>query len=174
MYFSNSLYRPAQIILLRHAEKPPVGPELNKKGFQRAHMLPTFFISHPTLIEFGDPAVIIAAIPDRIGGSIRSIQTVIPLANHFQLEINENFPKAAETSLVAAIFSNPKWHNRTIVICWNRQGLPLLAHLLGAKAPSNWDKNCFDRFWVIRYIDNHVPLFIDFNQGSVLENNLLY
>ena len=173
MYFSNSLYRPAQIILLRHAEKPPLGPELNEKGFKRAQLLPTFFISHPTLIEFGDPAVIIAAIPDRIGGSIRSIQTVIPLANHYQLEINETFPKASEATLVSAIFSNPKWHNKTIVVCWNRQGLPLLSKLLGANAPSNWDKNGFDKFWVIRYIENHVPLFFEFQQGPVMANDKL-
>lgn len=167
MYFSNSLYRPAQIILLRHAEKPKFGPELNDLGFKRAQLLPIYFNSHSTLTEFGSPTEIIAATPIRLGGSIRSIQTVIPLANHYQLEINENFSKSEITTLASAIFSNPQWHNKSIVICWNRQGLPHLAHLLGANCPSYWGKNCFNKFWVIRYNENHLPIFIELDQENI-------
>lgn len=163
----HSLYRPAQIILLRHAEKPLAGPELSLEGFNRSRLLPVYFYSQPSLTEFGDPVAIVAASPNKKEGSIRSIQTVIHLASSLQIKINENFQKDQEHALAMALLNTPTWHNKTVVICWNRQGLPKLTQLLGANAPFYWKKDCFDKFWVIRYQENLSPIFTELDQKLV-------
>ena len=161
---TDALYRPAQVILLRHAEKPSSGPELSEIGFRRAQLIPHYFQTHSNLMEFGPPEAIIAASPSRVMGSIRSIQTVAPLASRFELPVNDRFKKDEIAPLASALFNTPRWHNRTVVVCWNRQGLPELAQKLGANAPIYWDKNCFNKFWIIRYKDELAPQFFEIHQ----------
>ncbi len=54
--------RPAQIILIRHAEKPddPANPHLSPAGVKRAQLLVSFVASDKTIQAFGPPAGIFA------------------------------------------------------------------------------------------------------------------
>ena len=66
---------PAQILLMRHGEKPVVGNELSPQGWRRAQALPTLF-SRPELRRFGLPVGLYAMAPSHPGGSIRAIETL--------------------------------------------------------------------------------------------------
>jgi len=161
-----SIYRPAQIILLRHAEKPNEGIILSEQGYRRAKLLPLFFKQHPLLSTFGPPVAIFAAAPKKPGLSIRSIQTMIPLANVFNLNINENFTKNDIHQLVGTIFSTPAYHGKMIIICWDRSGIPVIAKLLGVNSsPLMWSKETFDRCWIINYAEKKFPAFLDIAQN---------
>jgi hypothetical protein len=56
---------PAEIIMIRHGEKPPSGNELNDQGWQRANALAGFFTSEPAVLTFGTP-VAFRNIPQRL------------------------------------------------------------------------------------------------------------
>lgn len=143
---------PAQIIIFRHAEKPEVGNGLSAIGQNRAHMLPIYFDTNEILSEFGKPIAIYAAAPIKANKSIRSIQTVISLATHFNLQINECFTKKNIHDLVENILGNPLYVGHTVVICWDRAGIPTIARLFGAlESPVIWEADVFDRTWVIRF-----------------------
>jgi len=155
-----SIYRPAQVIILRHAEKPKEGPLLNEQGFKRAKMLPHFFKNYPLFATFAPIVAIFAAAPEKPGSSIRSIQTMIPLAFEFNLIINENFTKNNLHQLVSSIFSTPAYHGKLIVICLDRASIPVIAKLLGAvNSPQVWSKESFDQCWIIDYTGGGSPAF---------------
>jgi hypothetical protein len=159
-------YRPAQIILLRHAEKPAEGPFLSELGQRRANLLPLLFKQHPLLIAFGSPVAIFAASPKNIGSSIRSIQTMIPLAKDLKITINEDFKKYEITKLIDSILRTPNFHGKTIIICWERSRLPLIAKVLGAKnTPLIWSKESYDRCWILKLSDKNDPEYLEIIQN---------
>ena len=71
---------PAEIILLSHAEKPPVGSELNDAGRKRADALAGLFATDSRVRAHGPVAAIFAMIPSDKNGSVRAIQTMEPTA----------------------------------------------------------------------------------------------
>lgn len=147
---------PAQIILFRHAEKELIGPELSLQGFSQANQLPLLFNNDRDFIEFGKPAAIFAAAPKKEGSSIRSIQTVTPLAQNFNMDINTSFTKKDTSTLVETVLSHDSFQNKTIVICWERSGIPVLAKLFGIQELNfKWDKNNFNSILFIRYNDSN-------------------
>ena len=162
---SSPTLTPAQIVIIRHAEKPESGNELSESGQQRAHLLPIYFNTNEILTDFGKPAAIFAAAPRKIGDSIRCIQTVIPLATNLNLEINQNFTKKNIHDLEEYVMSNPFYFDRTVIICWDHLGIPTMARLFGAMgSPVVWDKNVYDRTWIIRFGRNEATRFINFPQ----------
>ena len=161
----NAFLLPSQIVIIRHAEKPKVGIELSDVGRMRSAKLPNYFDSQSILSEFGSPVAIYAATPNTEGDSLRSIQTVIPLAEHFKLKINQNFTKKNIHDLVEDILNNPLYSNRTVIICWDRSGIPTIARLFGAMdSPAIWNTDVYDRTWVIRFNKNQCPQFMDLAQ----------
>src|SRR5665213_1161111 len=76
---------PAQIVIIRHGEKPKSGPDLDARGYQRAHALVGFFEKNPAMLRFGRPVAIYAMAPKTQvdpsddEGSLRAIETVQPL-----------------------------------------------------------------------------------------------
>jgi hypothetical protein len=54
--------RPAQIILIRHAEKPadPEDPHLSEAGVKRAERLVSFITNDPAMTRFGLPVAVFA------------------------------------------------------------------------------------------------------------------
>jgi broad specificity phosphatase PhoE len=86
---SQALAQPSQVILIRHAEKPMSGNELSPQGRERAAALVPFFLGTDELLEFNTPAAIYAQSQKKETSSIRSIETVKPLAEALQLRINK-------------------------------------------------------------------------------------
>jgi hypothetical protein len=159
---------PAQVILIRHAEKPPTGPDLNDRGYQRANALVGFFLNNPAMTEFGTPVAIYAmavktgAAQDgsALESSKRPIETVTPLAQKLGLTIHDNFAKTDVDATVADIMNNPAYDGHMVLICWEHNMIPLFAQAFGAKtAPTSWDDTVFDRAWVITFSGASVTSF---------------
>ena len=60
LFAAGAFAGPAQVIIIRHAEKPPVGDDLTPKGRQRAAALVPYFLETPEVLEYKLPAAIYA------------------------------------------------------------------------------------------------------------------
>lgn len=143
---------PAQVIILRHAEKPEVSsPDLSEKGFQRARALARLFDVHPQLASNGTPDFIFSTLYIPGDTSRRTYQTVEPLAERLNLVINNSYPKEDFHDLADEILKSPKYNGRSIVISWTHKRIPDFAKALGSAPADKWKSEVFDRLWVIQY-----------------------
>ncbi len=145
---------PRQVLLIRHAEKPPdteMSVDLSAEGRKRAEVLPDMFKkneNHPD--PFRTPHFIFAAKDSK--HSHRCAETVGPLAKKLQITVNADFANEDYTKLADEILNNPKYADKTILICWHHGTLQLLAEKLKAiPAPDHWKGTVFDRVWQITY-----------------------
>ena len=76
---------PAQVVLIRHGEKPKQGNELNQQGCERAFLLPDFFKNNPIVNAYGGPAGFFAMAPKSQDSSVRAVQTLVPTVATFNL-----------------------------------------------------------------------------------------
>jgi hypothetical protein len=73
LFFASSLLaEPAQVIIIRHAEKPEDGNELSLEGRERAAALAPYFLANLDLLEFGPPVAIYAQAQKRLYMTIRA------------------------------------------------------------------------------------------------------
>ncbi len=159
-----ALAQPAEVILIRHAEKPAVGNELNQKGRERAAALVAYFLETPELLEFKTPVAIYAPLATR-DHSVRSAETVAPLAEALRIPLNRSFRKDETAQLAHEILHDKRYDGRTVVICWEHKVIPLIAKALGAAgAPDKWHGEAFDRTWVIKFSPGSTPTFQDLPQ----------
>jgi phosphohistidine phosphatase SixA len=146
--------RPAEIILLRHAEKPDddFNTHLSERGKQRALALADFLTKNPALTNHGAPVMLFATRITSVTHSRRPLETLEPLAQRLNLGIQTIFPAAEYKSLARQVLTNPALDGKTIVICWVHDYLPELALALGVKANAlRWKANVFDRLWLITW-----------------------
>lgn len=158
---------PAQVVILRHAEKPSgeEGTELNAKGFKRAKALVGFFKRNPEINQFGSPVAIYSMAPKDANGSIRSIQTMIPLSEALGLEINQKFPKKKYALMVKEIITSPQYEGQLVVICGAHDILRDIARALGAVRAPKWDSEIFDRIWVLNFSEERFSSFRNLPQN---------
>jgi phosphohistidine phosphatase SixA len=140
---------PARVLLMRHAEKTGRTDDihLSGDGLNRAEKLATYIPQ-----ALGRPDFIYAAA--RSKRSIRSIETVKPLAAALGLEVQYHIEDKDFKALVPEIFSKPEYHGKTIVICWHHGKLPEIAALLGARPgsyPDPWPQDVFNLIVDFRY-----------------------
>lgn len=149
---------PAQVLIIRHAEKPAQGNELSPKGQSRAQSLIGFF--KPLA-----PVAIYAASPDKPGGSIRSIQTVEPTASALGLQLQTQFTASQVQELASVVLNSPELDGKVVLICWAHSQIPEIAAALGAEqAPSSWNGSVFDRVWRLDFKQGQVMSFLDLPQ----------
>lgn len=165
-FFSlEALATPAEIILIRHGEKPATGNDLNERGYQRANALVGFFETDARVTRFGLPVAIYAMAPKQGGGSLRAIETVAPLAKSLNLSVNDNYTRPEVQAVANEILNNPAFDGRMVLICWEHAEIPPLAQALGATlAPLSWKGSVFDRAWVIDFSGDQVSSFQDLAQ----------
>ena len=146
---------PAQIVIIRHGEKPPVGNELNDQGFQRANLLPGWVAHNSTINAYGSPVAIYAMAPSSANGSVRPIQTVTPLADRLGLSLITSFTKDELGPLTQQILNTTAYDGRTVLICWEHKVIPTMAQGFGlTQGPGNWPGAVFDVAWVLRSTAN--------------------
>jgi phosphohistidine phosphatase SixA len=143
---------PGRILLMRHAEKTGKTDDiyLSKEGVMRAERLATYIPQ-----TFGRPDFIYAAA--RSKRSIRSIETVKPLAAALGLEVRHHIEDKDFKVLVTEIFSKPEYRGKMIVICWHHGKLPEIAALLGGRKgsyPEAWPQDVFNLILDFRYDPN--------------------
>jgi hypothetical protein len=156
---------PAQVMIIRHAEKPESGPHLSPEGVERARGLVSFFTQNQSVLQFGVPVAIYAAEPAAEGKSVRSIETVTPLAQHLGLQIKTDLTSSETTALANAVLSNPAYNGKSVLICWPHSEIPQIATAFGVQsAPAKWPGEVFDRVWMITFNANGTPQFANLPQ----------
>ena len=80
-FSSTSWATPAQVLIIRHAEKPASGPDLSPQGYQHAQELVSYFESNPEVTQYGRPFAIYAMANNSADSGLRPIETVTPLAH---------------------------------------------------------------------------------------------
>src|SRR2546423_1477606 len=146
---SQTLAQPAEVILIRHAEKPPEGNHLSLQGRERAAALVPYVLETPELLTFKTPVAIYAQAPKKDTSSVRSIETVKPLADALKLPIKETYIRDDFRKMVAEVLAGREYEGHTVLICWEHKVIPEMAKEFGVEnAPTKWPGSAFDRTWV--------------------------
>lgn len=152
---------PAQIILIRHADKPadPKDPHLSPAGVQRAERLVSFVRTDPAMTRFGLPAALFATRTTKDGNGQRTQETVAPLAKVLELPVQTPFLGKDYAALAQQILADPAYAGRTVLICWNHEEIPQLAAALGVTPePPKWKGSAYDLVYLISYHDGKAAL----------------
>jgi hypothetical protein len=162
-----ALARPAQIILLRHAEKPPehFAVHLDERGEARARALAYFLTTNKVFLSDGPPTALFAPEFTVRGHGRRPYETLQPLAERLHLPIQTPYGSKDAASLANLILNDPALDGKTVVVCWVHEELPALAKKLGVKPePGAWDSRIYDRIWLISY-HKHRAILTTLAQG---------
>lgn len=146
--------RPAQIIQIRHAEKPTDAkdPHLSPTGMKRAQQLVAYITTDPAMRRFGPPVAVFATQTTKQGNGQRTQETVAPLARALKLPVQTPFLGKDYARLAKLILANPTYAGKTVLICWNHEEISQLAAALGVTPkPSKWNAGVFDLVYVIAY-----------------------
>lgn len=149
---------PAQILLMRHGEKPDVGNELSAEGWKRAQLLPTLFVNRAEFKTYGLPASLYAMAPKKADGSVRAIQTLKYVSDQFNIPIETQFTRDQVSELVNNIKNDKNLDGKMIVICWEHKVLIDIAAGLGFPQLNSWPSEQFDRVWMLNFTENGKPL----------------
>ncbi len=155
---------PSQILMIRHAEKPATGNDLDKAGRARAEALVGFFETDPRMLQYGTPVAIYAMAPKKNDGSMRPIETVTPLANSLGLVLIEKYTRQEYAAAAQEILNKPEYEGKMVLICWEHDVIPDFADALGVSNAPAWPDQAFDRVWKIDYENNQVSSFQDLPQ----------
>jgi hypothetical protein len=148
---------PEQVILIRHAEKPPDGHHLSLAGRERAAALVPYFQENPDVTDLGPPVALYAQKSTEDHKSHRPAETVAGLAKALKLEVRQ-FAHEDYQDMVREIMRKPEYEGKTILVCWEHHALADIAREFGAKDPPDWHEKAFDRCWVIRFANGKVRL----------------
>lgn len=142
---------PAQVIIIRHGEKPQSGSDLSPRGYERAQALVGFFQNNPAVTQYGAPAAIYAEKPKPDGSQVRPLETVQPLAESLGLQVNTGYKKADASGLAQAILSDPAYRGKMVLISWEHHMIPAIAQAFGMSQTPDWANDVFDRAWILNF-----------------------
>lgn len=160
---------PSRVIIIRHAEKPPNGPEVSALGCERAYQLPNFFK------QYSDIAAIYAQQPKGTNSSIRALETITPTAIVNNLKINNTYQRDSYTDLVHEILADSNLDQKTVVISWEHSVIPSIAAALGVRLSTKllqWPSSVFDQAWVISFESSSRSAHLDIVAEHVLPNDV--
>jgi hypothetical protein len=146
---------PAEVIIIRHGEKPVTGDSLNLKGQERAAALVPYFLHTQALTRYGLPVAVYAEAPRKNATTTRSIQTCTPIAQALGIPVLTSYTKKQYAPLAQGILNNPQYSGKTVLVCWEHKMIPLIINILGVQPmPAPWSDNVFDRTVVITFQPN--------------------
>lgn len=150
---SQALAQPREVLIIRHAEKPVDDDDvhLTQAGRERAEALFKLFQKSDTRLDpFPKPDFLFASRNSK--HTHRSVETVTPLAKKLKLNLDTRFDSEEFTDLAKELLTNPRYTNKTVLICWRHGSIPDLARALKANdAPDKWKDSAFDQVWRITY-----------------------
>ena len=97
---------PADVLLMRHAEEPDHGPDLNDRGRDRSKALVRLFPQ-----RFPTPTAFFAARTTK--ESARSVQTLEPFAATLGLPVDDRFVDTRYSELALTLLSDRSTRGRT-------------------------------------------------------------
>ncbi|MBK5526868.1 flagellar basal body-associated protein FliL [Pseudomonas sp. TH06] len=146
--------RNVTVLIVRHAEKPEVGRELNARGEQRAAAYADYFNPLNLDGQTLTPQRLIATADS--AESIRPRQTLIPLSQRLQLPIEQPYANGDYDKLVAQLrMSNQA---QTVLIAWHHGHINKLIAAFGGDGPAligqpKWPVDVYDWLIVLRFDD---------------------
>lgn len=146
--------RPAQIILIRHADKPtdPNDPHLSPAGVKRAEQLVSFITTDAMMTRFGTPVAVFATHTTKGDNGQRTQETVAPLAKSLNLPVQAPYLGKDFAALAKLILTNSSYAGKTVLVCWNHEEIPQLVAALGVTPePPRWKGSVFDKVYLISY-----------------------
>ncbi len=157
---SLSFATPAQVIIIRHGEKPTVGNTLSAPGYQRAAALAAFFQTNPQVLRFGVPYAIFAQKQKNDDNSIRPIETITPLAQALGLSVHTPFVRQDFKQLVDLILKEPQYQGKMILVCWEHCEISEMTESFGiTPAPPTYPNDRFDLLYIITFPKTGTPSF---------------
>jgi broad specificity phosphatase PhoE len=146
--------RNTTVLIVRHAEKPDVGRELNAQGQQRAAAYADYFAPLKLADETLTPQRLIATADSP--QSIRPRQTLIPLSQRLQLPIEQPFANNDVDKLVSQLRDSNQ--AKTILIAWHHGHINKLIGAFGGNGPAligqpKWPVGVYDWLIVLRFDD---------------------
>lgn len=141
---------PAQVLLIRHGEKPDEGSDLSDRGWQRARALPQLF-DHPEFKAFGAPVALFAQKPKADGSQIRPSQTLQFVAASLNLPLELDYPRDDVSGVAREILQNPAYEGKFVVLCWEHKAMEDIAAALGVSPKPSYPGDRFDRAWLVTF-----------------------
>jgi hypothetical protein len=134
-----------KIVIIRHAEKPLKGDNLNCQGLNRSVVLPKMITA-----KFGVPDF--TYVPkmghDSSTRHSRMFQTIIPLAVKYNLIINSRFAEKDSAELATDI----KSRSGTVLVIWEHRAITPIVRALGLQDFMQiWGDDDYDSIWIIRF-----------------------
>jgi hypothetical protein len=154
--------QPAQVIIIRHADKPADDEDVNlsAKGRRRAAAWVSFLTQDPRVLTNGTPVALFAAGSNKDDHSRRPEETLAPLAKKLELPIQTQFRNRDYALLARELTRNPAYTGKTVLVCWVHDFMPELAGALGI--PPNhrkkWKSDDYSRVWLITFKDRRPAL----------------
>ena len=147
--------RNVTVLIVRHAEKPDVGRELNARGEQRAAAYADYFTPLKLDGQTLTPQRLIATADS--AESIRPRQTLIPLSLRLQLPIEQPCANSKVDKLVRML--REKNQAKTLLIAWHHGHINKLIAAFGGDGPAligvpKWPVDVYDWLIVLRFDDN--------------------
>jgi hypothetical protein len=149
-----ALAQPAQVLIIRHGEKPPERSAVNLslKGQERAMALVPFLTKTLGLLSHGLPVALFATKIAPNDPSQCTLETLTPLSHYLKLPIQAHYVNKDYPWLAQEIMTDPAYKNMSVLICWDRRYIPRLAAALGVfPEPPTWPENVFGQVWIITY-----------------------
>jgi hypothetical protein len=143
------------VVIIRHAEKPPKGKNLNCKGLNRSLKLPAVLYS-----KFGIPgSIYVPSLDNNVStGHARMFQTVVPLAAKYNLKINSKYTEADTTALANDI----KRQKGIVLVVWQHSTLPSIVRALGVQGFNMlWGNNDYDSIWIVNFTNGVAKITFD-------------
>ncbi|HXI51413.1 MAG TPA: histidine phosphatase family protein [Candidatus Saccharimonadales bacterium] len=153
--------QPAQIILLRHGEKPDEASSvhLSARGEERAQALATLLGPGSRFTTNAPIASLLATQVTRHDRSHRTSETLAPLGRVLGLPVEPSADSDNYRQLAHRILSDRNWRGKTVVICWTHHDLAQLAGALGVRpTPPAWKEKVYDRLWILNFDHGHPTL----------------
>lgn len=153
--------QPAQVLLLRHAEKPddPENAHLSQRGQERAMALVPYLAGTPALLKFGPPAALYAARPTARDRSRRALETLLPAAEQWKLQVQTPGGAREYEGVARLLLEDRTLKGKNVVVCWPHEYLAELAAAFGVKPkPAEWKGSVFDRIWSITFTNSQAIL----------------
>lgn len=156
---------PAQVLLIRHAEKPPSGNGLSVQGFERAAAFVPYFCFPPQSSWYNIPNVCFAMCTSTNHQTTRCTQTVAPLAQTLGIELIAQYTFADYKPMCDLIMKSSDYDGKTVLICWAHENLGPIAGEFGVTPAPVYPSGVYDRLWVLDFSsDGKLINFQDLSQ----------